>query len=132
MRHLLHVASIHTTRAKRMFICDLSISCLLFLFCFSYKTAYFILCRLSLCFFFFFSSRRRHTNSDRDWSSDVCSSDLDEPVRIGGVARADDQHQIALLGHLLDGRLAVGGGVADVVGAGSDDVGEPGDRKSVV
>src|SRR2546421_6533858 len=27
-------------------------------------------------FFFFFSSRRRHTRSDRDWSSDVCSSDL--------------------------------------------------------
>src|SRR5206468_8253708 len=28
--------------------------------------------------FFFFSSRRRHTRSDRDWSSDVCSSDLKE------------------------------------------------------
>src|SRR6266496_5731495 len=27
--------------------------------------------------FFFFSSRRRHTRSLRDWSSDVCSSDLD-------------------------------------------------------
>src|SRR5207247_5861303 len=27
-----------------------------------------------LCFFF--SSRRRHTRSTRDWSSDVCSSDL--------------------------------------------------------
>src|SRR5206468_8839889 len=24
-----------------------------------------------------FSSRRRHTRSDRDWSSDVCSSDLE-------------------------------------------------------
>src|SRR5206468_8216062 len=32
----------------------------------------------SLSFFFFFSSRRRHTRSDRDWSSDVCSSDLIE------------------------------------------------------
>src|SRR2546421_3319863 len=31
---------------------------------------------LSSSFFFFFSSRRRHTRSDRDWSSDVCSSDL--------------------------------------------------------
>src|SRR5216683_2645314 len=29
--------------------------------------------------FFFFSSRRRHTRSDRDWSSDVCSSDLVTP-----------------------------------------------------
>src|SRR2546429_5619946 len=26
---------------------------------------------------FFFSSRRRHTRCSRDWSSDVCSSDLD-------------------------------------------------------
>src|SRR5690606_39716555 len=29
----------------------------------------------SICFFFF-SSRRRHTRFSRDWSSDVCSSDL--------------------------------------------------------
>src|SRR6266508_372918 len=28
--------------------------------------------------FFFFSSRRRHTRWPRDWSSDVCSSDLQE------------------------------------------------------
>src|SRR2546430_2900421 len=36
--------------------------------------------------FFFFSSRRRHTRFDCDWSSDVCSSDLDRdgrPVRLG-------------------------------------------------
>src|SRR2546430_3843428 len=36
-----------------------------------------------LCFglrgcYFFFSSRRRHTIFDCDWSSDVCSSDLDQ------------------------------------------------------
>src|SRR5207253_10759430 len=34
---------------------------------------------LDVCFslfFFFFSSRRRHTRWPRDWSSDVCSSDL--------------------------------------------------------
>src|SRR2546422_4776469 len=30
---------------------------------------------LYICFFFF-SSRRRHTRCSRDWSSDVCSSDL--------------------------------------------------------
>src|SRR6266496_6098952 len=30
-----------------------------------------------ISFFFFFSSRRRHTRSLRDWSSDVCSSDLE-------------------------------------------------------
>src|SRR3984893_4740501 len=33
---------------------------------------------------FFFSSRRRHTSWPRDWSSDVCSSDLE------GVARHED------------------------------------------
>src|SRR2546428_4729498 len=36
--------------------------------------------------FFFFSSRRRHTRSDRDWSSDVCSSDLTVPVTCFWVA----------------------------------------------
>src|SRR5256884_1765740 len=36
-----------------------------------------------LCiFFFFFSSRRRHTRCSRDWSSDVCSSDLEFEVGI--------------------------------------------------
>src|SRR6266436_8674220 len=30
--------------------------------------------------FFFFSSRRRHTRCSRDWSSDVCSSDLNVRV----------------------------------------------------
>src|SRR2546421_6444597 len=34
--------------------------------------------------FFFFSSRRRHTRSDRDWSSDVCSSDLVQRLRRNG------------------------------------------------
>src|SRR5690349_25171302 len=34
-----------------------------------------------LGFTFFFSSRRRHTRSLRDWSSDVCSSDLCEACR---------------------------------------------------
>src|SRR5947209_19780670 len=32
---------------------------------------------MSHVFAFFFSSRRRHTRYWRDWSSDVCSSDLD-------------------------------------------------------
>src|SRR5699024_2733892 len=35
---------------------------------------------LVLSFAFFFSSRRRHTRSKRDWSSDVCSSDLYERI----------------------------------------------------
>src|SRR3989449_2517138 len=35
---------------------------------------------------FFFSSRRRHTRCSRDWSSDVCSSDLNPPS--GGFTAA--------------------------------------------
>src|SRR5690606_40125690 len=31
-------------------------------------------------FYFFFSSRRRHTRFSRDWSSDVCSSDLTKMI----------------------------------------------------
>src|SRR5690606_39367710 len=34
-----------------------------------------------LLYSFFFSSRRRHTRFSRDWSSDVCSSDLSPPRR---------------------------------------------------
>src|SRR5690625_501521 len=36
-------------------------------------------------FLFFFSSRRRHTRWPRDWSSDVCSSDLFFPHHIEGT-----------------------------------------------
>src|SRR5690606_40579872 len=32
--------------------------------------------------FFFFSSRRRHTRFSRDWSSDVCSSDLIDAIAL--------------------------------------------------
>src|SRR6266496_6072358 len=42
---------------------------------------------------FFFSSRRRHTRSLRDWSSDVCSSDLHRSVP---VKKALDDAMIAL------------------------------------
>src|SRR5690625_6014529 len=34
---------------------------------------------------FFFSSRRRHTRWPRDWSSDVCSSDLGEDLKFTGI-----------------------------------------------
>src|SRR5690606_40604589 len=42
-------------------------------------------------YLFFFSSRRRHTRFSRDWSSDVCSSDLTELLiqRIAGRAQAE-------------------------------------------
>src|SRR2546429_993722 len=37
---------------------------------------------------FFFSSRRRHTRCSRDWSSDVCSSDL---ITLGGTVLVDGE-----------------------------------------
>src|SRR5947209_9638224 len=53
---------------------------LFFLFCF-----FFFFCLFFFFFFFFFSSRRRHTRYWRDWSSDVCSSDLARPRGADGL-----------------------------------------------
>src|SRR5439155_5238297 len=48
---------------------------------------------------FFFSSRRRHTRWPRDWSSDVCSSDLADALGAGravtAVFRATDEPFLA-------------------------------------
>src|SRR2546430_9853924 len=41
---------------------------------------------MRLVVFFFFSSRRRHTRFDCDWSSDVCSSDLEFWYGLVGLA----------------------------------------------
>src|SRR5437870_7674837 len=47
---------------------------------------------LAYVIFFFFSSRRRHTRWPRDWSSDVCSSDLDAALSHGRSARPAPGH----------------------------------------
>src|SRR5206468_9803643 len=67
-----------------------------------------------------FSSRRRHTRSDRDWSSDVCSSDLRWLNAAGEQARQTVRGQLAdvpIAGHLAtDGLWArLRGGVTRVV-----------------
>src|SRR5699024_11329053 len=49
--HLMVLSSLHVSRSKNV-VCSLPVQ-------------------------FFLSSRRRHTSPKRDWSSDVCSSDLD-------------------------------------------------------
>src|SRR2546429_2702319 len=58
-----------------------------------------------LCFFFF-SSRRRHTRCSRDWSSDVCSSDLDRhpPGKHGGGGSAGQAQRSA---GELSGRVTI-------------------------
>src|SRR5690349_14983022 len=55
-----------------------------------------------LIFFFFFSSRRRHTRSLRDWSSDVCSSDLIAHL----LVRSDCYHKSAVKGGVRGGAQA--------------------------
>src|SRR5256884_8131378 len=64
--------------------------------------------------FFFFSSRRRHTRCSRDWSSDVCSSDLDDTAKRfesygWHVERVADGNDLGA----LDGALAAARRVAD-------------------
>src|SRR2546429_1387105 len=59
------------------------------------------------CFFFFFSSRRRHTRCSRDWSSDVCSSDLLAGMYGIGVDPND--------GSIWGSVLAVPGGVSRII-----------------
>src|SRR5690606_40413268 len=65
--------------------------------------------------FFFFSSRRRHTRFSRDWSSDVCSSDLGA-ARLGGGAGGHHQRLRGGAGRLLRpcARGPRGGGPADL------------------
>src|SRR2546429_5182481 len=49
-------------------------------------------------FFFFFSSRRRHTRCSRDWSSDVCSSDLERITEdMKSAMRAGDKERLATI-----------------------------------
>src|SRR6266704_1959573 len=82
------------------------------------KTTIFFLCNNPINFVsvFFFSSRSRHTISKRDWSSDVCSSDLPSssrsPIRLGlqvadrgGGAHADhaDMDGASLPSRVSDG-----------------------------
>src|SRR5207245_7514302 len=45
-------------------------------------------------FIFFFSSRRRHTRCYRDWSSDVCSSDLLD--RVPAAELISERHHLAV------------------------------------
>ena len=58
------------------------------MWCISFRSFY--------SFYFFFSSRRRHTRSDRDWSSDVCSSDL--------LKQLSEDERIVEIAEMLSGK----------------------------
>src|SRR3989442_11295572 len=59
-------------------------------------------------FVFFFSSRRRHTRCGRDWSSDVCSSDLGARVLV-----LENDHSSAVLEWMT--RASAGGFTVETV-----------------
>src|SRR5690349_22223969 len=65
--------------------------------------------------YFFFASRRRHTRSLRDWSSDVCSSDLDFQAALGVEVAALPPDEVirAILRAPVD--LLFNGGIGTVV-----------------
>src|SRR3712207_6713009 len=84
---------------------------------------FFLLLRFYL--FFFFSSRRRHTRYWRDWSSDVCSSDLKakdvavyiRPMVLWSVVRSRfDRREPFATGATAPGRAAMGCGARAVIG----------------
>src|SRR5690606_28809691 len=58
--------------------------------------------------FFFFSSRRRHTRFSRDWSSDVCSSDLSLKADVGNE-RIELVTKTTVEGSTIDARTNVSG-----------------------
>src|SRR3712207_7119003 len=65
--------------------------------------------------FLFFSSRRRHTRYWRDWSSDVCSSDLREVAVLVAQQKAHLQ-PVHEFGQLDEGRQELRGITAEVLG----------------
>src|SRR3712207_8069880 len=85
--------------------------------------------------FFFFSSRRRHTRYWRDWSSDVCSSDLDcmtdtSIVIPNGYTLDGGGHTITAVdpvgGHFVGGVIQNGGATANVTRSEERRVGKEG------
>src|SRR5690606_41077015 len=71
--------------------------------CFCFSDLY--VCIFCCCFFF--SSRRRHTRFSRDWSSDVCSSDLRTPpdtqaIRSPLIVTISDQWMVANFEEVLE------------------------------
>src|SRR6266699_4895840 len=68
-------------------------------------------------FFFFFSSRRRHTRCGRDWSSDVCSSDLGAALMLSLWALFLLSATVIAWALEIDARMSLSGNASRVVEA---------------
>src|ERR1041385_2241406 len=64
-------------------------------------------CFFWVFFFFFFKTKRRHTSCSRDWSSDVCSSDLHQPVTFTAMVSSADGVPSGVVS-FLDGSTTLG------------------------
>src|SRR5690349_21963174 len=83
-----------------IYLSSLRFALLIYIYLFFF---YFFFSFFLFFFFFFFSSRRRHTRSLRDWSSDVCSSDL---FYIGDASSPQDINDaVTLLRTIFDMRF---------------------------
>src|SRR5437870_6938617 len=81
--------------------------------------------------FFFFSSRRRHTRWPRDWSSDVCSSDLGKLKPAPCVPAISVEPAVIQTWKLpAGGRRCCNAPVPAVVSGFSEPLAAPRDRKS--
>src|SRR5690625_6093537 len=81
-----------------------------------------------ILFQFFFSSRRRHTRWPRDWSSDVCSSDLQHALAPGRPATPPEEITRHLGAPTTDTRVRYRSGSRD--GPATSLTPLPRDRKS--
>src|SRR5699024_11841421 len=74
---------------------------------------------------FFFSSRRRHTRSKRDWSSDVCSSDLAMLVlgKVPGSLALTNIAGNAMFGSLSGSGIAAASAMGSVLNGPEKDAG---------
>src|SRR5215510_13080048 len=72
-------------------------------------------------FYFFISSRRRHTRWPRDWSSDVCSSDLTFVLGVQGTSQAAP-HVSGLAALLVEKYGRDPGAIKNAIQTGADQI----------
>src|SRR5262245_63943376 len=77
-----------------------------YLFSITLLFVFLFVCSLFFCYFFFFSSRSRHTRCLSDWSSDVCSSDLESRIRGDRLFERANRLRRPAIGELQQSQVA--------------------------